>query len=67
MYQDFCMEHPDVTILYVSYYYKKGKSSNISFVGENVVRKLGEGECEKCDLPEKHLNDCHRLPKAEFC
>ena len=29
--------------------------------------KLGEEECEKCDLHEKHLKDCHRLFKAEFC
>ena len=29
--------------------------------------KLGEEECEKCDLHEKHLEDCHRLSKAEFC
>ena len=48
MYQDFCTEHPDVLILYI-YYYKKVKSLNISLV------KLGEEECEKCDLHEKHL------------
>ena len=60
MYQDFCTEHPDVTISYVSNY-KKVKSFNISFV------KLGEEECEKCDLHEKHLEDCHRLSTAEFC
>ena len=29
--------------------------------------KLGEEECEKCDLHEKHLKDCHRLFKGEFC
>ena len=60
MYQDFCTEHPDVTISYV-YYYKKVKSLNIIFV------KLGEEESEKCDLHEKHPEDCHRLSKAEFC
>ena len=59
IYQDFCTEHPDVTILYV-YYYKKVKSLSMIFV------KLGEEECEKCDLHEKHLKDCHRLSKAEF-
>ena len=60
MYQDFCTEHPDVTISYV-FYYKKVDSLNICFV------KLGEEECEKCDFHEKHLEDCHRLSKAEFC
>ena len=54
MYQDFCTKHPDVTISYV-YYYKKVKSLNITFV------KLGGEECEKCDLHEKYLEDCHRL------
>ena len=60
MYQDFCTEHTDVTIWYV-YYYKKVRSLNISLL------KLGEEECEKCDLHEKHLEDCHRLSKAKFC
>ena len=35
MYQDFCTEHSDVTILYV-YFYKKVNRLNINFV------KLGE-------------------------
>ena len=29
--------------------------------------KLGEEECKTCDLHEKHLKDCYRLSKAEFC
>ena len=58
--QDFCTDHPEVTTSYV-YYYKKDKTLNISFV------KLGEEECEKCDLHEKHLEDCHTLSKIEFC
>lgn len=40
MYQDFCIKHLDVTILFL-HYYKKVKSLNISFV------KFGEEECEK--------------------
>ena len=29
--------------------------------------KLGEEKCENCDWHEKHLGDCHRLSKGEFC
>ena len=53
MYQDFCREYPDVVISYV-YYYKKVKSLN-------MLKSL------KCDLHEKHLEDCHRLTQVEFC
>ena len=43
MFKDFCSRYEDVKIFY-AYYYKKGKKMNISFV------KLGEEECERCDL-----------------
>ena len=33
---------------------------NISFV------KLGEEECERCDLHDKHLEDIHKLDKHEL-
>ena len=29
--------------------------------------KLGEEECKTCDLHEKHLQDCYKLPKVQFC
>ena len=32
----------------------------------NSVVKLGEEECEKCGLPEKHLHDYYRLSQAQF-
>ena len=47
MYKDFCTSNP-VKISY-NYYNKKVKKMNISFV------KLGEEECERCDLHERHL------------
>lgn len=43
MYKDFCSSYPDKKVSY-TYYYGKVKSMNISFV------KLGEEECERCDL-----------------
>ena len=33
---------------------------NISFI------KLGEEECERCDLHDKHLEDIHKLDKHEL-
>ena len=47
MYKDFCTSNP-VKISY-NYYNKKVKKTNISFA------KLGEEECERCDLHERHL------------
>ena len=59
MFKDFCSRHEDVKIFY-AYYYKKGKKMNISFV------KLGEEECERCDIHDKHLEDIHKLDKHEL-
>ena len=59
MYQDCCREHLDIMISNV-YYYKNIKSLNIIFV------KFSK-EYEKCDLHEKHLENCHQLSKVEFC
>ena len=36
------------------------RKMNISFV------KLGEEECERCDLHDKHLEDFHKLDKHEL-
>ena len=50
MFKDFCSRYEDIKISY-AYYYKKVKKMNIRFV------KLGEEECERCDLHDKHLED----------
>ena len=42
-----------------NYYQKKVKSLNISFV------KLGEEECESCELHSIHLKDAHLLKDAD--
>ena len=36
------------------------KRLNISFV------KLGEEECEKCDLHDRHLEEVHGLDKSDI-
>ena len=59
MFKVFCSRYEDVKISY-GYYYKKVKKMNISFV------KLGEEECERCDLHDKHLEDIHKLDKHEL-
>ena len=59
MFKDFCSRYEDIKIFY-AYYYKKGKKMNISFV------KLGEEECERCDLHDKHLEDTYKLEKHEL-
>ena len=55
MYKDFCTSNP-VKISY-NYYNKKVKKMNIKFV------KLGEEECEQCDLHERHL-ETHKPEKV---
>lgn len=52
MYKDFCTSYPDAKVSYT--YYQKVKSMNISFV------KLGEEECERCDLHKHHLEESHQ-------
>ena len=60
MFKDFCSRYENVKISYVYYYYKKIKKTYISFV------KLGEEECKRCDLHDKHLEDIHKLDKHEL-
>ena len=52
MHRDFVKEHPENVFSY-AYYYKMVKSLNISFV------KLGEEECELCELHSNHLKEEH--------
>ena len=59
MFIGFCSRREDVKISCV-YYYKKVKKNNISFV------KLGEEECERCELYDKHLEDINKLDKHEL-
>jgi len=59
MHKDFCDSNPDVKVSY-TYYYQKIKKLNISFV------KLGEEECERCNLQDKHLEELHGLDKSNF-
>ena len=59
MFKAFCSRYEDVKISY-AYFYKTVKKMNISFV------KLGEEECERCDLHDKHLEDTHKLEKHEL-
>ena len=56
MHRDYIEEFPEYTVSY-AYYYKVLKSLNISFV------KLGEEECEKCELQSKHL--LHEHPELD--
>ena len=39
----------------LSRYYQEIKKLNIGFV------KLGDGECEDCDLQDHHLKEVHKL------
>ena len=59
MYDDFRKAEPDTSICYDSYY-KQVKSFNISYV------KLGEEECEKCDMQEKHAAEFHGDEAGEY-
>ena len=59
MFIGFCSRCEDVKISCV-YYYKKVHKINISFV------KLGEEECERCELCDKHLEDINKLEKHEL-
>ena len=52
MHRDYVKEHPENVVSY-AYYYKMVKSLNISFV------KLGEEECELCELHSTHLEEEH--------
>ena len=56
MHQD---SNPDDKVSY-TYYYKKIKKLNMSFV------KLGEEECKLCDLEDKHLKEFYDLDKTDF-
>ena len=57
MHKDYCEKFPHSLVSY-SYYQRKVKSLNISFV------KLGE-ECESCELHSIHLKDVHLLKDAD--
>ena len=59
MFKEFRGKYPDIEISY-TYYYTKVKRLNISFV------KLGEEECEKCDLHDRHLEEVHGLDKSDI-
>ena len=59
MFKDFCSRYKDVKISF-AYYYKKVKKMNISFV------KLGEEECERCDLHNKHSENIPKWDKHEL-
>ena len=54
MYKDFCESNPHIKVS-SSFYRSEIKKMNINFV------KLGEEECEKCDLHKKHLEISHGL------
>ena len=60
MFKDFFSRYEDVKISYAYYCKKVKKKMNISFI------KLGEEECERCDLHDKHLEDIHKLDKHEL-
>ena len=59
MHNEYCESYPDKNVSY-TYYYNMVKSLNISFV------KLGEEECERCDLHEKHLEEVHNVEKKDI-
>ena len=52
MHNDFRTENPSAKISY-EFYRKRVNAHNISFV------KLGEEECESCDLQDKHTEGDH--------
>ena len=58
MYNDFCETNKEIAVSY-SFYHSQIKAMNISFT------KLGEEECEVCDVHDHHLQDFHRLCKQD--
>ena len=54
MHRDYVKEHPENVVSY-AYYSKMVKSLNISFV------KLGEEECELCELHSNHLKETEKI------
>ena len=58
MYKDYCNTYPNDSVSY-NYYRKVVKNLNISFV------KLGEEECEICELHTSHLSEEHKLSESE--
>ena len=56
MYKDFKESNPDLKVSHTRYW-EEIKAMNISFV------KLGEEECELCDLQDAHLKEMHGLEK----
>ena len=58
MHKDYCEKFPH-SLVSCSYYQRKVRSLNISFV------KLEEEECESCELHSIHLKDVHLLKYAD--
>jgi hypothetical protein len=58
MYKDYYNTYPNGSVSY-NYYRKIVKNLNISFV------KLGEEECEICELHTSHLSEEHKLSESE--
>ena len=59
MHQDFCESNIDLSIKY-GFYRTQIASMNIGFV------KLGEEECEGCDLHDIHLQEFHEVDKKDI-
>ena len=59
MHQDFCESNIDLSIKY-GFYRTQIASMNIDFV------KLGEEECEGCDLHDIHLQEFHEVYKKDI-